>query len=364
MKKFLVTAVVVSLLAGCSAAYAQVGGVWSRAGVVVAPRPLVQLTYEPTVLTPESGSVLFDTALVVWKMYYSGSGGISYSESLDGVHWRDYNEQFPVVYFCLRSFVIHHAGTYHLYCASTTAAVGPDKSINHYTSTDGVTFVLAQVGVISGNVGWNPSGLNNNSSGLVVDGVFYLFVEQNPDGIGLFTSRDFANFTPVKQIIPGNHQQGPTVPQFVNGRWWMWLGGNTGLPLAHYAVERWSAPELEGPWKNEGFELKAQTADEGVGTYAAQVIDPAVVEYNGRTYMFYSANQPTSTASQAYQSIKVAIADMPMSRLVTTLGGSSVNGWDNPEYWMECTGVSPVRSCTLKFHDSGGVRVLVTSPGF
>lgn len=338
------------------------GAGWSRQGVVVPPNIYTSITFEPTLLPPESGSLLFDASLVVWKMYYSGSGGVSYAESLDGIRWRFYQDQLPVVFGCIRSFVVKNAGTYHLYCSPSLPS--PDRQIDHYTSVNGVSFTLANSAVIIGNPGgWNPSLLNNNSSGIVVDGVFYLFVEHYPDGIGLFTSTDFATFIPVAQIIPGAHQQGPTVPYFANGKWWMWLGSNDGMLSTQFGIQRWSAPELTGPWTNSGWELRPQTADEGVNTYAAEVIDPAVVEFRGKTYLFYSANVPTPTAPQAYQSIKVAVSDMPISELVKTKGGG--NALDSGVgFWVECSGVSPIRSCSIITLDSGALRTIATGAAF
>lgn len=303
--------------------------VWDREGVVVNP-PAGDINLEPTLVSPEGNPQILTNDSTVWKMWFSDAQpGILYAESPDGLAWTKYGTDpygTPVVPECLRSFVVENKGTYYLYCSPLNPG---DQTVDEYISTDGIHFTLAYASVIHDGMGtWN-TGYNNNSGGVVVNGTLYLFVEHSEIGIGLFTSTDFHTFTPVSLVIPGLYQ-GPTVPYLVNGTWYMWVGAQMStLPnSAEYGIQRWSAPALTGPWTNSesGYDFLPQTADEGVGTLYAETLDPFVIEVAGKTYLYYSANQGTSEIPQKYQIVKLAVADMPLSDLVQTVGGMNPNG--------------------------------------
>lgn len=308
---------------------------WYREGEVLYSLTPINVVLEPTLIPPEGSPQIFIGNATVWKMWFSDAGAqsIFYAESPDGVAWTRYgtSREFPygtpVVRNCLRSFVIENSGVYYLYCAPIP---GNDSSIDEYTSTDGVHFALAHANVIHAGMGsWN-TGLNNNSGGVVVNGTLYLFVEHSFIGIGLFTSTDFHTFTPVTLAIPNVDTQGPTVPYLVDGTWYMWVGtAMTEAPgTAEYGIQRWSAPDLAGPWTNSetGFDFVPETADEGVATPFAETLDPFVLEVAGRTYLYYSANRGTSQSPQQFQIIKLAIADMPLTDLVQRTAGMNADG--------------------------------------
>jgi hypothetical protein len=308
--------------------------VWYREGQILYPPASPAYVLEPTLISPEGNPQVLTNEATVWKMWFSSAApGIFYAESLDGLNWKVYGVSAgnpyssPVVTDCLRSFVVENNGTYYMYCAANH---GNGKSIDEFTSPDGVHFTLAYPNVIQDGMGsWN-TGENDNSSGVVINGTLYLFVEHSFIGIGLFTSTDFHTFTPVSLAIPDPDTQGPSIPYEVNGNWYIWLGHTiTDAPnSAEYGIQRWSAPAITGPWTNSesGFDFMPETADEGVGTPYAEVLDPAVLEVGGKTYLYYSANQGTVEDAQQVQIIKVAVADMPMTDLVQTIGGMNAGG--------------------------------------
>jgi hypothetical protein len=64
--------------------------------------------------------------------------------------------------------------------------------------------------------------------------------------------------------------------------------------------------------------IKRKMIDEGVITSEGQLSDPCLVEYNGKSYLYYQAIQTQSI----FNGLRVMVADMPMSDLVNSLENS------------------------------------------
>ena len=297
---------------------ATISPVWARRGVVLYPDPTLpnpRGVGEPTVLV-EGNPVVLTGYTPVWKMWYSNAGteGIYYAESLDGVNWTSYvgsGTYGQVVSNHQRGYVIKNGSTYYMY-----ASLAGDMQIDEYTSSDGVTFSLANSAVIADGMGaWN-TGQNTNSGGIVIGGTLYLFVEHAGIGIGLFTSTDFHTFTPVSLAISNGLYCCQSAPSQINGTWYMWIATD----LSPCVINRWSAPAITGPWTIGPVEISPASLDEGVGGTSAQTTDPWIMEVNGQTYLYYTSNQQVSAAE--YVQVKLAVAKMPMAVLVTSAGGA------------------------------------------
>lgn len=301
-------------------------GRWQRKGVVIYPDPTLsnpRLAGEPTLIAPEGNPLVLTTLSTVWKMWYSQGGvlGIFYAESADGVHWTPYvgaGTQGAVISNAQRPYVIKIGGTYHAYVSPGSGGTA-DKQIDHYTSSNGVTWTLAKANAIS-----YSTYQSNNSGGVVIAGTLYLFVEHTGIEIALYTSTNYSDFTRVGQVISGAIC-GPSVPyQHADGTWYMWVH-----TLADSQIQRWSAPALTGPWVNSepGFDFIQMTDDEGKSTGVGQCADPFVIEVGGKTYLYYSSNQ--ITGGQAYAQVKLAISDLPLELLVKTPGGVDAGSIEN-----------------------------------
>lgn len=213
------------------------------------------------------------------------------------------------------------------------------NSIGPYSS-------LQAAAVTPGTAGQWDDHLVTNTSGLwQSDGKFYLFLEGYSNGgactqggIGLFTSTDMSTFTqpvtnPVLRSAAGagcdNQRGGPTIPFLRNSVWYMWvhcaISPAAALPadICMYTASSLTAASWTASSSNPVF--SRLTADEGVQSTAAQVVDPFVVEYNNKTYLWYTANTDgnVNIAGANFQ-IKVAVADMPLASVVGTTQGSSL----------------------------------------
>jgi hypothetical protein len=314
-------------------------GVWNRRGVVIYPDPTLANPYttgEPTVIVEANPVVLTGISLArVWKMWYTVGHFIYYAESADGVNWTTYvgPGTNPVGNLFLantnysQSFVIKNGSTYHMYANNRSTG------IDHLTSTDGVTWTLANANVLT-----NGTFTFTNSSGIVIGGTFYWFVETG-GFIQLYTSTDFATFTSLGSVAPTG-SKGPSVPVQVNGQWYMWVHNSNNVGTGD-AIYRLTAPAITGPW-TAAFtqpEFFPQTLGEGVQMPNAQTADPYLLEVDGKTYMFYSSAY--IDAAHGYSQVKLAVADMPFSSLVLTQGGDSAG--------VENIGAS---GCTYSFADT------------
>jgi len=214
-------------------------------------------------------------------------------------------------------------GTYYLFVSANFYS-----RVDEYTSSNGRNWTLAHSNIIAkgSNHAWN-SGAFGNNSGIVLNNKLYFFQEATPDNTtswktGLYTSKDFSTFTDNgSNPIIANLVGGPSLPYLVGDTWWIWLHGvtiGTGLPSDGY---RYSAPAITGPWTQNPSKitLPRATQDEGVGSSVGQVADLFILEVGGRTYLYYTANSDGAfTNPDATAQIKLAIANMPISKLVTT----------------------------------------------
>lgn len=316
-------------------------GVWTRRGVVVYPffqngsgavGAPAGITQEPSVIVEGSPVVLTNYASAnsaVWKMWFTNSTSISYAESLDGLNNWTISSTNPIIPSGhAEPNVIKNGSTYYLWAHNLA-----NNNIDIYTATDGVTFTSLTSGVLS-NV--------SNTAGVFINGTLYLFAEgPNGGGLALYTSTaPYTTYTFNSNIA--TIWKGPSNPVQINGTWYMWVhsdqpasGGFCGAVYTSRTtcsqIFRLSAPAITGPWSNsEGSnpDFWPQTIDEEGGqNQAGQTADPFIVQYNNKTYMYYSGT--TADATTTYTVIKLATADMPLSSLVQTNGGATTTTIDN-----------------------------------
>jgi hypothetical protein len=299
--------------------------VWQRKGNIFSG---IEQGAEPTVIV-DGNSHLFPGASQVFKMWYrygassdtDNNGEIRYAESLDGIHFTPYGTVIPhepnknpsgpyVVKTLDGKYVLfaHHAATY-------------DGYIYRWDSYDGISWaknpnpVLASTGA-----GWDGSMLGN----LCVwqDGPYdwrMIYEAAGTDTIwhlGYATSSDGISWTkfagnPVISNVSGG---GPDVHK-VNGLYYMWFhAGN--MPTE---VFRASSENLTS-WDIPAFNpvIRRKTLDEGVLEPEGQLSDPNIVEFNGKTYLYYEAVETQSK----HRGLRVMVADGTLSEIVNTLENS------------------------------------------
>lgn len=310
--------------------------VWNKKGIVLAPTLSTDedTLQEATVIYEGSPKILTNTVGSVFKLWFTqgyGTPAICYAESLDGVKW--VRRSTPALTGYARSTVIKVSNTYVLYASLFTTGA----QIDRYTSTDGLTWTLANAAVITKGSGgaWNSASLANMSVFYDADDSTYkMILEGNSAAnngvfsLGYYTSPDGITWTPYASnpvVSIGTRTWGGAYVTKINGVFWMWCHGGTtfaqGLPTDLYRFH--STDMINWTMAPAGPCLARSAADEGVGTSVGQIADPTLLEVNGKTYMWYSAGP--NGAAQSGSHLKLAIADKTMAELVTTDEGDNNN---------------------------------------
>jgi hypothetical protein len=120
-----------------------------------------------------------------------------------------------------------------------------------------------------------------------------------------------------------NQQMAPGSIVKSGSTYYVWLFGGTttgNLPTDIYTAETTNFTSFT--YHNSGNPTYPRTqADEGVATTTGQVANPAVVEANGKTYMFYSAAGDGNGVATGIH-IKVAVANYTIANLIATSEGN------------------------------------------
>lgn len=317
-----------------SASVIGTSGVWIKQGIVIPPTTSdlnggspTSGTQEPTVIYEGNPQIL--PATNVFKMWFAGGINVYYAESLDGLSWT----RNPTA--CVTNFgnprVFKNGSTYYLYGAPPTAGT----QISVYTSSDGVTFTLAQAtGLAPGGVGaWDHAAVWDMSP-VYVDGggTWYgTYTGQHSPAspiqysTGYITSTDGLNWTrgsanPVLlNVFNVNvHQIGGTF--YAWGQTALFLG-NPSQPFAiPTEMGRSSSTDLIN-WTPMVNVLQRTLINEGFGSNDGQTgTDPCLVEANGRTYAYYSTTATGVTGTGFH--LQCAIANKTLAQLVATSEGA------------------------------------------
>jgi hypothetical protein len=322
--------------------------VWQRQGVVFS------LATSGAGFTTGEPLALYDTTCpqlsisTCFRLWYSTAGEttIGYAESPDGFKWTNHGAAgSSVLTSCVAASVLKVASTYHMYCGRAQNT-GP---IDHYTSPDGITWTIADSGVIAlgSAAAWDDLGVANASVQYSPDGsgTWYMLYGGDSDGTGIWTG--FGGWRTGGATSPDGHTwtklaANPTIGQadvfypshagfaccgnpnffYINGGWWDWDGS--------YGIVRFASPVFNGLWiwSQPHASLLEASADE-----SNQLADPSLLQAacpsainsvtgSQCTFMFYTSYSTNSVGTSV---IKLAIANMPMSQLVTTAEGATTD---------------------------------------
>lgn len=311
--------------------------IWHKQGVVLPPNTTqlhggapVSGTLEPTIIYEGNAQILSGN---VFKAWFTGGGvatTINYAESTDGISWTQYSGN-PVIAAHCAGRVFKNGSTYYGYFQNSTNDTGGPTDL--YTSSDGVSWSLAHSSVLTAGAAgtWDATGIWNFTVVDIVGGVWRALYNSQPANneawyVGLATSSD--------GIVWIKSPSNPVIANFVNpnvhkvgNTYYAWgdttvfgLGGS--LPFNYpTTLSRSSSTDLiswTAPTPSIGFTQLWEGALGG----NSQLDSPAVVEANGKTYMFYSGG-PTCAQGTSFQ-LGLAIANMPLDVIVSVQDGEAL----------------------------------------
>lgn len=299
-------------------------GVWEKQGVVIAPVSS-DTPGQPNVLY-EAGAIILSGT--VFKMWFGTANGICYAESADGLSWTRYsgNPIVPMAQGYPRLF--KNGGTYYLY----TTTVG-SSTMAVYTSTDGVTFTLANANGLVQSQSWEQSSaflgqlaILEIDTGGTWYGYYSCLATDTSYKVGLATSTDGIHWTksPSNPIIDVSANFSF---QKVGSAFYGWtqilqagLPGFGSLSIPSDIGRLW-ATAPGGPWTLLPLPtLYRTTTAEGIGSTVGQVADPSLIAVGGDIYIFYTINDQ-GTGNSGYQ-IALSIArSKTFAQLVATYEG-------------------------------------------
>jgi hypothetical protein len=336
-------------------------GVWKHRGTVLQSSLAIDNgnVFEPSIIYEGSPQVLTGYTNV-FKMWFdsgwgAGAGVIGYAESPDGINWT--RQTAPLFTDHYRTSVMKNGSTYYLFAANIAAT-----QIDVYTSSNGVTWTLGAAAIITAAGGPTEIAIHN-SSVYVESGTWYmLYDQQNAAGFttGLATATNpvgtWTKQGTVMSFLSGTGTLGGASPiAKVGSTYYVWIIRAVAAGVLPTDIWRYSASAIAGPWTSSAtVSIPRVTIDEGADTAIGQTADPSWVEANGKVYMYYSAS-PDGVNPEGFMHIKLAIADMPMSRLVgaeDTLDQASVGSQPGGLIFYQATGLPYPRFSPVAFENS------------
>ena len=307
---------------------------WYKQGIVLPPNTTqinggtpLSGALEPTVIFEGNAKILSGN---VFKMWFTGGASgtttINYAESLDGVTWTQYSGN-PLVSGHSAGRIFKNGATYHAYWGAGTNDI--TASIDHYTSSDGVNWTLANTAVLS--VGAAGTWESTQIYGLCVaqidaNGTWWgLYSANNSNSIlmtGVATSPDGATWTKyagnpvlINFIDPYILKSGSTFYAWGDTTIYGQGGGTPNEFPTNFA--RTSSTDLIN-WTPPIPVLQRTDTWEGLGNNS-QVDWPSLLEVSNKTYMWHGA-APTGALGTSFQ-IALAVANKRASDLVATTEG-------------------------------------------
>ncbi len=234
-----------------------------------------------------------------FKVWYSNSGNIAYAESPDSYTW---TLQGTVLSGKIRCVVVKVATTYYMYIEASNA----NAAFDQYTSSDGITWVLANASVLakpSDGTIFNPFVLVEGSSWYMA----YEVAGGTSAGCNLATSSNGVAWTKAAVLsVTPNICQGPFLyHNTVAGIWYLW-GGAAGATVDEFSAPlgliRWQSSTFNGKWAVSSYTPLNPDSGEAV------ISDPSFVEANGKTYLFFGSTTPAA--------VKLVVSPASVSQLV------------------------------------------------
>ncbi len=352
---------------GCQTVAGAGAAVWNRKDTVIFNAG------EPTVLV-DTTCPIYGTASC-YRMWYTTGWVLedtNYAESLDGQSWQIYASN-PVLAHANRNNVIKVSSTYHMYVSPADGSLN-DTLIKHYTSADGLAWVLVGTAISHGTAGAWDDAFVDNSAIIIESGTWYMYYEGRKDStlgaIGLATSSDGTTWVksgsaPVMGDGIAQQVGSPSILKS-GSTYYVWAGCAVGDFLPENLC-RWSSTNRTTWTEDLPLAFARGTADEGVGLAEGQADDPTIVVVGSQVWLYY-VGSPDGGDADALRRIKLAIAFMPLSDLVLTSEGASVPipTPDNlpPYYFTNGIHAGPIAGAFNQTQFGGDLPDAATQPTF
>ena len=316
----------------------QQDGIWQKQGIVV-PAIASDLTssgfgaFQASVMQDVNAQILSGT---VYKMWFTGGGAttsnIYYAESTDGIAWT--RRATAVLAGWSNGQVIKSGSTYYMY-AQAAAAQG-SGNIALYTSSDGIVWAQQSTTILAKGAGgaWDATGFYVLASPVLFNGIWYmLYVGSAAGSLGLFkmgvaTSTDLLNWTKSASNPVLSNASAACTPQFVNGKWYLWVTAGPSSPQWSGAAQnydptegvRYQSADLI-TWTNPVHSAHHSQLFESVNTSTGQFAPSSIIDVNGRAYMYSISSPGDNRTPQDYQ---IGLAIAPVN--IATLAGVNEDG--------------------------------------
>jgi hypothetical protein len=310
--------------------------VWKRLGTAIDPTvtncgATQNIAQERGMLYEGNPKILTSYPNVFKMWYHAGTGANSqtnYAESGDGINWTCYASNPVIGQGWTQIHGMTKSGaTYVTYLVNVSTS-----NVDRFTSSDGITWTLANSNVLTHNTqGWESGTLVNPF--VFLDGGTWTMLYQSATAgsgfpMGLATSSDGITWT--KYVSNPVLTNAAGAIEGISGVWatkigstyWLWGGNN--LPSD---TVRYSSSDLHTWTRSPAYicTFCRGTLDEGVNTLTnggQSMDDPTLLQVGNQTYLYGGTANNQSTGPFK---IKVAVANMPISQLVITNEGEHIN---------------------------------------
>jgi hypothetical protein len=347
----------------------QQDGVWTKQGIVI-PAIATDLTQATAgvgiqicgVLYGGNAQILSGNVYKTWIVSdwsNDAASAMYYAESLDGISWT--RKSTAVLASVTNGYVFKNGSTYYLYGQASGSSGSGNMVV--YTSSDGINWTQQTPTSVLGAGGsgaWDYHGFYNIATLAISGGTWYgYYIAQSASGqpfaTGLATSTDGINWTkyasnPVITGVVSGSSTGSAIRNAlaqVGSKWYMWCTSNhpgqDATALDPFECVRYVSSDLEN-WSLSAHSLHHSQAYESLNALTGGLIPAAILDVNGKAYMWCDSSVGDSTAPQIGQ-VSLAVGPAPIASIITQnedamtqiasdsfTGGSLSGNWTSPTY--------------------------------
>lgn len=309
-------------------------------GVWASPTTAIANAEQPSVIVEGNAKILSGTVVKMWySLGANGLGGLSYAESSDGVNFTPFASNPVIATPTSWSRVFQDPSTGIYYCYTSPSATFPPTQIDVWTSPagDGLNWTKVNSGAITvGGAGsWDSAVVIQLNVAGKIGSTWYGYyaatnatpLTTNQWAMGQVTSTDLIHWT-KSPSNPAITAGGPSnfcwkqIGSVIYGWSQILLAGIPNFNGAEPSdITRYSSNSPAGPFAMLSVPTFYRTlASEGIGFFKGQVADPAILEFSGSSFLYYTAS-PDGIAANNYNIHVAKATGVTLAQLVQTYEG-------------------------------------------